>query len=156
MYIDVFGQVVRIPDGRGSGFQITLRLQPWLEAWVLDSSWPTSMAQNPKEMVKLHALDTCGGFLLLLHNLAFGEVSELNGSIWFVAISVSRQSVSWYRVLNVRIRCLAFILTSAKFLLLISMDDGTFGYIISSFGFKVETDVGINGCFAPFWLLGTR
>ena len=47
-------------------------------------------------------------------------------------------------------------LTSAKFLLLISMDDGTFGYIISSFGFKVETDVGINGCFAPFWLLGTR
>jgi hypothetical protein len=27
---------------------------------------------------------------------------------------------------------------------------------ISSFGFNVETDVGINGCFAPFWLLGTR
>ncbi len=26
-------------------------------------------------------LDTCDGFLLLLHNLAFGEVSELNGSV---------------------------------------------------------------------------
>ena len=36
------------------------------------------------------------------------------------------------------------------------MDDGTFGYILSSVGFKVETDVGINGCFAPFWLLGTH
>ena len=36
------------------------------------------------------------------------------------------------------------------------MDDGTFGYVISSFGFKVETDVGINGCFAPIWLLGTH
>ena len=36
------------------------------------------------------------------------------------------------------------------------MDDGTFGYVLSSFGFNVETDVGINGCFAPFRLLGTR
>ena len=36
------------------------------------------------------------------------------------------------------------------------MDDGTFGYVLSSFGFNVETDVGINGCFALFWLLGTR
>jgi len=36
------------------------------------------------------------------------------------------------------------------------MDDGTFGYVLSSFGFKVETDVGINGCIAPFWLLGTH
>ena len=26
-------------------------------------------------------LDTCNGFLLLLRNLAFGEVSELNGSV---------------------------------------------------------------------------
>jgi hypothetical protein len=26
------------------------------------------------------------------------------------------------------------------------MDDGTFGYVLSSFGFNVETDVGINGC----------
>ena len=33
------------------------------------------------------------------------------------------------------------------------MDDGTFGYVLSSFGFNVETDVGINGCIAPFWLL---
>ena len=32
------------------------------------------------------------------------------------------------------------------------MDDGTFGYVLSSFGFNVETDVEINGCFAPFWL----
>ena len=36
------------------------------------------------------------------------------------------------------------------------MDDGTFGYVLSSFGFNVETDVAINGCFAPFWLLWTH
>ena len=36
------------------------------------------------------------------------------------------------------------------------MDDGTFGYVLSSFGFNVETDVEINGCFAPFWLLWTH
>ena len=30
------------------------------------------------------------------------------------------------------------------------MDDGTFGYVLSSFGFNVETDVEINGCFAQF------
>ena len=36
------------------------------------------------------------------------------------------------------------------------MDDGTFGSVLSSVGFKVETDVGINGCFAPFWLLVTH
>ena len=44
-----------------------------------------------------------------------------------------------------------FIWSSAKFLPWISMDDGIFGYVLSSFGFNVETDVGINGCFAPFW-----
>ncbi len=32
----------------------------------------------------------------------------------------------------------------------ISIDDGTFDYVLSSFEFKVGTDVGINGCFAPF------
>ena len=36
------------------------------------------------------------------------------------------------------------------------MDDGTFGYVPSSVGFKIETDVEINGCFVPFWLLGTH
>ena len=37
------------------------------------------------------------------------------------------------------------------------MDNRTFGYVLSSFGFKVDTDVGINGCFAPFWeLLASR
>ena len=36
------------------------------------------------------------------------------------------------------------------------MDDGTFSYVLSSFGFTVETDVGIKGYFAPFWLLGTH
>ena len=36
------------------------------------------------------------------------------------------------------------------------MDDGTFGYVLSSVGFKVETDVGINGCFAPFWPRASR
>jgi len=49
-----------------------------------------------------------------------------------------------------------FIWSVAQFLLWISMDDGTFSYVLSSFGFNVETDVGINGCFAPFWLLGTH
>jgi hypothetical protein len=36
------------------------------------------------------------------------------------------------------------------------MDDGIFGYVLLSFGFKVETDVGINGCFSSFWFLGTH
>ena len=36
------------------------------------------------------------------------------------------------------------------------MDDRIFGYVISSFGFKVETDVGIGGCIDPFWLLRTH
>ena len=36
------------------------------------------------------------------------------------------------------------------------MDDGTFGYVLSYFGFNVENDVEINGCFAPLWLLGTH
>jgi hypothetical protein len=40
-------------------------------------------------------------------------------------------------------------------LLSISMN-GTFGYILSSFGFNIESEVGINGFFAPFWLLGTH
>ena len=31
------------------------------------------------------------------------------------------------------------------------MDDGIFGYVLLSFGFKVETDVGINGCFSSFF-----
>ena len=44
---------------------------------------------------------------------------------------------------------------SAKLLSWISMDDGTFGSVVSSSGFKVEADVGINERFAPFWLLRT-
>ena len=59
-------------------------------------------------------LATCDGFSLLLHNLAFGKVSEMNGSTWFVAISVSRQSVSWYRVLNIRNRCISIHLIFRK------------------------------------------
>ena len=35
------------------------------------------------------------------------------------------------------------------------MDNGTFGSVQSSFGFKVESEVGINERFAAFWLLGT-
>jgi hypothetical protein len=34
------------------------------------------------------------------------------------------------------------------------MDDGTFGYVQSSFGFEVETDVGIKGWFALFGFSG--
>ncbi len=33
---------------------------------------------------------------------------------WFVAITVSRQSISWYRVLNVRTRCILIILIFSK------------------------------------------
>ncbi len=36
------------------------------------------------------------------------------------------------------------------------MDDRTFGYVLSLFGFKDETVVGINKNFAQFWLLSTR
>jgi hypothetical protein len=46
-----------------------------------------------------------------------------------------------------------FIKASAMSLLWISIDDWTFSYVLSSFGFKVETEVGNNGCFAPFELL---
>jgi hypothetical protein len=34
------------------------------------------------------------------------------------------------------------------------MDAGTFGYILSSFGFKVENNVGINEKFALFGFSG--
>ncbi len=33
-------------------------------------------------------------------------------------------------------------------------DDETFGYVQSSFAFMFETDVGINGLFAPFGFSG--
>ncbi len=59
-------------------------------------------------------LDTCDGFLLLLHSLAFGVVSKLNGSIWFFAISVSRQSVSRSCVVNVGTRCISIHLIFSK------------------------------------------
>jgi hypothetical protein len=36
------------------------------------------------------------------------------------------------------------------------MDGGTFGYVLSCFGFNVEIDVGINGCFNPVWLFWTH
>ena len=34
------------------------------------------------------------------------------------------------------------------------MDGRTFSYVLSSFEFNVETDVGINGCFALFGFSG--
>ncbi len=60
--------------------------------------------------------------------------------------------VSWMSKLVV----FQFILSSAKFLLWISMDCWTFGYVLSSFGFKVEIGVGINESFAPLWILGAQ
>ena len=36
------------------------------------------------------------------------------------------------------------------------MDDGTFGYVLSSFAFKVEANVGIHGCFAFCSALASR
>ena len=44
----------------------------------------------------------------------------------------------------------AYIELSMKLIVCLS------GYVLSSFAFKVETDVGIHWCFAPLWLLGTR
>ncbi len=35
------------------------------------------------------------------------------------------------------------------------MDGGTFAFILPSFGFKFETDAGIEESYAPFWPLGT-
>ena len=49
-----------------------------------------------------------------------------------------------------------FIKTSTKFLLWISVDAGSFDYVLYSFGLKIDTDVGINGYFAPFRLVGTQ
>jgi hypothetical protein len=59
-------------------------------------------------------LDTRDGFLLLFHNLAFKEVSKLNGFILCIAISVSGQSVSRYRVMNVRTHCVSINLIFSK------------------------------------------
>ena len=47
-----------------------------------------------------------------------------------------------------------FILSSLKFLLILSMDDGTFVFILFFAGFKVEPDVGINESSIPIWILG--
>ena len=47
-----------------------------------------------------------------------------------------------------------FILSSAKFHLMILMDNGsyygTFVFILLSVGFKIETDVGIHESSVPF------
>ncbi len=65
------------------------------------------------------------------------------------------QSVSRYRVLNIRARCGSINLIFSKVSLLISMADGTFGYVLSSFGIKVKTDerfalFGISGSLLGF------
>ncbi len=100
--------------------------------------------------------DTYDRFLLSLHNLAFGEDPELNGTIWFVAISVSRQSVSWYRVLNVRTCCISIHLIFSK----ASIVDfnGWWGIWFCPFILWVQ-DLGWcwdQWRFAPLWLLGAR
>ena len=43
-------------------------------------------------------------------------------------------------------------MSSAKFLLMISTDDGTFVFVLFLVGFKVETDVGINASSVPVWI----
>ena len=45
-----------------------------------------------------------------------------------------------------------FILPSAKFLLMVSTDDGTFVFILLFIGFKVETAAGINASCVPVWI----
>jgi hypothetical protein len=47
-------------------------------------------------------------------------------------------------------------LSSATFYSGFHVDNGTIGYVLSSFGFKVEADIRIDERFAPFWLFGTR
>jgi hypothetical protein len=58
--------------------------------------------------------------------------------------------------LNVRSINLIFGKVSIVEPIWISMDEGAFVYVLFSFGLMVEADVGINGCFAPSWLLGTH
>ena len=43
-------------------------------------------------------------------------------------------------------------MSSAKFLLVNSKDDGTFVFILLFFGSKVETDVGFNASSVPVWI----
>ena len=49
-----------------------------------------------------------------------------------------------------------FILTSAKFPLMVSMDDGTFVLTRSPVGFKAETDGGIDANSVPIRTFGVR
>ena len=49
-----------------------------------------------------------------------------------------------------------FILTSAKFILMISMDNGMFVFILLFVGFKVETDVEINKRSVPIQIFGNQ
>jgi hypothetical protein len=51
--------------------------------------------------------------------------------------TVSRQSVSRYCILNARTRCVSIHFIFSKVSIVDLMDDGTFGYILSSFGFTV-------------------
>ena len=73
--------------------------------------------------------------------------SEMNDFLLFVALSVSRQSVSSYRVLNVRTRWVSIHLIFSNVSYVDFNGRRDFRYFLSSFGFKVETDVGINGGF---------
>ena len=47
-----------------------------------------------------------------------------------------------------------FNVSSAKFLLMISIDIGTFVFILLFIGFNVETDVGINESSVPIRIFG--
>ena len=47
-----------------------------------------------------------------------------------------------------------FTLSSTKFLVMTSTDDGTFVFILVFVGYKVETDVGINEGYVPDLIFG--
>ncbi len=77
----------------------------------------------------------------------------MNGFIWLLFQFLGSQFLS---IVSWILELVAFQLFNHKQSFYCGLDKKTFGYVLSFFGFKDETDVGINGCFAPFWLLGTH
>ena len=94
------------------------------------------------------------GFSLRLPNLAFGEVYELNGFVCVVTISLLDSQFLVVVLWMFEFSTVQSMLSSAKFLLWISMDDGTFIFVLLFVGIKVETDDGINESYVPIWIFG--
>ena len=95
-------------------------------------------------------------FSLFLPNLTFGEVTELNGFVWFVAISVFMQSISCGCFANVWTpEQFNSKISPAKVMVMISTDDGTFVLSRYTLGSKLQLmlesikvmfQIGFSGC----------